>query len=323
MLAAQEHRFDDAWRDVITCQRMARPLWECGSLMESLVGVAVASTSGNLITQLLSLEAAEEKELIARWQELAVSMSSEPRLDRIVLFDRMMVAELQLLFRAGREQEVTGSGPGKSQGLWHSFKSRIEESAYQTVLNKWDINASLEYSSDHFDEVEQAFALPSYRQRTAAWAQLNSRLEGDLEAERKSAMSAYMRGNNAPLAEYWKTALTRMFMPSHAQLDAALTRHRQRRILYHAAFVAVLHRRKTGQPPGDGLELQQFARQYALDAKIDCPDLIDLYTEEPLRLKRDAERLVIYACGQNFVDDDGTASEDTRTGDVPVTLDLR
>src|SRR5439155_19859350 len=88
MLRAGEGRYDEAWRDLLACHRLARHMGRGGSSIERLVAVAIESIACEADLVLLDRTKLDAQQLLAYSKELQQLPALPPMADAVDLFER-------------------------------------------------------------------------------------------------------------------------------------------------------------------------------------------------------------------------------------------
>ena len=302
--------YDDAWQDVIATLRIARHNSRGFCFIERLVGSAIFEMGSKAATVALTNEPGSADVIRDRWKPAAEAIDSWPSMDHVSRGERCNLVQMHLMLLAGFDTDWGGGvDVGKKSTafnvLWMRSKRRIDQLMIATFS---DCNDALRYTNEFWDELDAALKQPTYSQQADAWRQIESDYLSDVRG-------ATAQGQ--PAKTKLKTIAVTMLAPAAGKYIVAEAGTSQRRLLLHAAFVAEIHFRKTGREVESGEQLQQLAKQYAPEAGLACPELVDLFTGEPLRLTKVDGVLTIYAVGENGQDD--TASSDGGD-DVDIVL---
>jgi hypothetical protein len=93
MLRVSEKRYDDAWQDLLACHRLGRLVGRGGTVIESLVGIAVDHVAANADVAFLHTAKVDAKKLEACRRDLQDLPPLPSIADKLDLTERFLALE--------------------------------------------------------------------------------------------------------------------------------------------------------------------------------------------------------------------------------------
>jgi hypothetical protein len=295
MLRISEGKFDDAWQDLLACHRLGRLVSRGGTLIESLVGLAI-----DAITSQVDLAYLQHAPLTARQiQDRLTELRRLPPLalaaDKIDLGERFEVLQtVQDTRRYGLDllEGLAGTTSDKKQNPI----AAMGRGAASIALGTADWEPALRNANKWSDQVVAAMRTEDRSVREKKLAQLREDLTALGAKASQSGLSAENVGN----------IVISLLMPGFDKMQTGQDRYEQTRQNLFIAFALAAHRADTGRYPES---LAELAPKY-LDA---VPG--DLFSGKPLIYKPSDNGYLLYSVGPNSKDDGGRNVNDDPPGD--------
>ena len=297
MLRAGEGQYDDAWRDLLACHRLARLAGRGPTLIESLVAIAIDAKAGLADQTLIEspkLDAARLKKYLRDLQQLPpVTLIA----DKIDLGERFMYLDsAMMMMRHGTKylEGLAGGPAGQGLGALAAEGFANWDPALRRANQWYDKMAAALRGKDRaarmkkLDDIERE--LKDLKTKHADTQKLAKRFEKDADA----------RG------EVLGDMLIGLLMPAVEKVQAAADRSEQTQRNLQLAFALAIYQRENGKYPAT---LGELAPKYV--AKV--PD--DLFTGKPLVYQSSEKGYLLYSLGPNGKDDAGRGPDDDPKGD--------
>lgn len=280
MLAAGSGKLDDAWRDLVTCHRLGRLVARGATVIEGLVGVAIAHQANDATLAYLEAAKLPSKKAAARLGELRALPPLAPFADKLDVTGRLACLDgLQHLRRGGAVGESAG------RALTAEERTSVDWTAAMRAVNA------------RYD-------------RAAAAMRLKDRAARERELSRTEAAvfdQPEQRGN-AHTGEQLGAELVGLFTPRLRRLQAAQDRAEQGARNLHVAFALAAYRADHGSYPA---ALGDLARDYLPEVPG------DVFSGRALVYKPDPKGYLLYSVGPNGKDEGGRWLDDDPPGDDP------
>lgn len=318
MLRLSEGDVDGAWQDLLDIERIAAHSERGWTLIEALVGYALRSIAVQPLAQWVAHANLTPEELEARWGVL------EPLLDPLPLSnaldtERFCYLDVVIAMSSGRTQSrqtldllepsMIDTGDGATSQAFAQMRS-AREMMFQLLLLGSDINETLRYGNQMYDDLIAAMAPESHPERAARLAAIDDRVEGNAAMTRDTGalVKAYLFSSRKELQAIPGKVLTSLLMPAITQVEVAFTRASCYRPLLNTCFEVQKLVSSQGVVPVRPEDLPAAAPT-------------DPFTGESVRMTADNRGLVLYSVGPNGRDDGGkTYREGPATDDVLVIL---
>src|SRR5439155_27303238 len=117
---------DGAWQDLLACRRLGRLVASRGSLIESLVGIAIDQIGANAQVTFLGHGKHSSKQIMAWLDDLRKLPPIAPLADKLDLCERFMALDtLQSVAAGGTEELDKLAGLGSGTPPANSFGKRV------------------------------------------------------------------------------------------------------------------------------------------------------------------------------------------------------
>jgi hypothetical protein len=300
MLRTAEGKFQEAWLDLLTCQRLGRLVARGGTGVELLVGFANEALARQAEIAILSHARLTPKQILAHLEELRKLPPMPTVADKVDLAERFVLLDtMMMLVRRGPANFEGISLPKGSQPPFKESKSRL----FTHSIN-WD--PAFRNANQFFDRYVAALRLPD---RTARWQEVDAILQElqllrqkvtDIGAIEKEFMGPSRRG------EMIGNVMIGMMAPGFDKLQNAAERREQDQRNLYLAFVLAAYHNDHGSFPA---KLDDLVPNYL--AKV--PD--DLFSGKPLIYRLEGKGYLLYSIGPNGIDERGRGFEDEPHGD--------
>jgi hypothetical protein len=309
MLHLDDDRADDTWQDLLACHRLGRHVAHGGTLIESLVGIAIEqiAAAGDLgYLERARLSSNQIMERLRELQQLPPMLSIADTFDfseRFIFLDVVMMLNRggpdfveQLALGASLAGQIAGKPP-TANVLTKAYFESIDWDPVMRTAHGW------------FDRSVAALRIPNRAQREKA--------VDDIIVEIKVLKSEMTKpGNVIRLAigdaktkgKLLGDHLMALLMPAVHKVQQAADRTEQVQSNLHVAFALAAYQRDHGRYPD---KLDALAPKYLPQ----IPN--DLFTGKPLIYRPMAQGYLLYSFGSNGRDDEGHWYDDDPPGDDP------
>ncbi len=303
LLHAGEGRADETWQDLLACHRLGLLVGRGGTLIESLVGIAIgqiASTADIAFLDRVRLTAKQVQSCLRDLQQLPAPISPA---DKVALGERCFLLEIvTMVDRHGIDylENMAAKPPrGDTDPRMKQMMKGVDWDPALRNVNRW------------FDRIAAALRI---KDRPARQKQLNE-LERDLRALKKNATESgaliKLFGTDKPEKVIGKgigDILIGLMLPAFNKIQQAEDRGEQIRANLHVAFaLAVYQRDHRAYPKG----LAELAPKYLTQVPG------DLFSGKALIYRPGEKGYLLYSVGPNGKDDGGRWYDDDPPGDDP------
>src|SRR5262245_6198390 len=304
-----EGDFDGAWQDLLACQRLGRGMGRCGTLIESLVGVALVSIATNAEVTLLGQSKHPSKQVLA-WLEDLRKLPPMPSLaDKLDLGERFMTLDALM--------SITVNGPKMLDGLdGPGNRAAAKDQAWDRLFtSNIDYDPAFRNANRMFDRLAAASRLPDRSSRKREFKSI----EDDVKQIRSAVngMSVLDRAllSKGEKGEMIGNILITLLLPAIDKVQDALDRNEQTQRNLQVAFALSAYRADTGRYPA---RLDELAPKYLAGVPG------DVFSGGPLIYRPTENGYLLYSVGVNGQDDDGRWVEDEPRGEEPsVSMPVR
>jgi hypothetical protein len=307
MLQAGEGTFDEAWQDLLACQRLGRLIARGAEYNEIVLGRAISQVAGDAELALIERAhptARQAQDWLRDLQRLPPDGQVADKVDlgmRFMFLNAVMMARrrpigtLRLL-----EFLATGRRP----------PATAEPEPPQAALNSLDCDAVLRTGNRWYDRVAAALRVKDRAAREKALDQI----EQELKALKEDAGSVAtvidaLRGGGEYGAEVSKklgVVMIDSLMPAVRWIKRVADRTEQGERNLHLALALAAYRGEHGRYP-EGLDL--LAPKYLAAVPT------DLFSGKALLYRPSERGYLLYSVGVNGRDEQGQGSDDTPPGD--------
>lgn len=288
MARVYEGRFDDAWRDILTCQRLARHLSRGATLIEYLVAVAIEGIAAKALVAWLDRVDLPADQLRERWKEWKALPPTAPVGDKFGLGERFMYLDCVQFLRRGGVSDLEALAGGKRSKPTEEEKKSLTRVDWEPALrdgNKW------------YDRMVEAAKGRTRAERTAAFAKIErdvTELKKELTKDGVN-LAALLQNPGSELGKTFGNVLIGLLLPASSKIMDATDRCEQVARNLDVAFALALYRKETGGYPA---KLADLAPKYLPVV----PD--DLFTGKPLVYQLEGKGYLFYSVGAHGKDGD-------------------
>jgi hypothetical protein len=304
MLRVHDGKFDDAWQDILTCQRLGRLTSRGSTLIESLVGIAICQIANNTTLAYIEQAKLTSKQVAERLKDLQKLPPLAAYADKLDIGERFMGLDaLQNIRRFGGGGELGIDVFALGRGLTEEEVKALDKLDWAVVMqtmNKW------------YDRMAAALRV---KERAAREKEID-KLDADTLAQAKKAedganFAKLLLAKDGPdkvVAERLGNALLSLLTPAVRKVLTAYERAEQTERNLHVAFAMAAYNADHGRYPS---KLDDLAPDY-LTA---IPG--DLFSGKALIYKPNEKGYLFYSVGPNGKDDGGRWYDDDPPGDDP------
>ncbi|HKA08612.1 MAG TPA: hypothetical protein VKD71_15240 [Gemmataceae bacterium] len=298
--------FDGAWQDLLACQRLGRLIGRSGTLIESLVGVAlVANATSGQIT-LVSHSKHPSKQVLAWLDDLQKLPPMRPFADKLDLGERFQTLDsLQsIVCCRGDDNAATPGQPPRANGFWDRAFTRGT-----------DFDPAFRNANRAFDDYVAAARQSDRGKRKDEVAAISARFDQAARTTAQKGSLAKLVSSRAERGEHIGNVMIALLLPSIEKVLDSGDRTEQTQTNLQIAFALAAYRADQGKYPP---RLDELAPKYL--SKIP----LDLFSGKPLIYRPAENGYLLYSVGVNGIDEDGRWTDDDPKGDdlrvrMPVT----
>jgi hypothetical protein len=291
--------FDGAWQDLLTCQRLGRHLAHGGTLIESLVGIAVVAIASNAELTLLSHAKPSSKQALAWLEDLRQLPPMPAFADTLDRGERFVTLDALQSVACGGPGAVgaIGGGPAgpPANPLWDRLFTRSV-----------DFDPALRNANRTYDRCVAAGRLPDRDAREAEFARISAEFDQAVQAVARLGPVQRLAMSRAERGEHIGNILLRLLLPALQKIQAATDRLEQIERNLHVAFALAAYRADHGRYPA---KLDELAPKYLPRVPG------DLFSGGPLIWRPEKDGYLLYSVGPNGLDEDGRGRDGDPMGD--------
>jgi hypothetical protein len=299
MLRVEEGKTDDAWRDLQAAHRLGRLVARGGTLIESLVGIAVDAVASSAELAYLERAKLDSKQILARLKDRQSLPPMPPLADKIETGERHTYHDSLQLISRGADP---AAGPGARKPTEEELRAlaAIDWDGIRRDADKW------------YGRMAAALRIKDRAEREKAFDEIDKELEALVRDSKrqKDALEKLGPGGDvgAVVGKSIGNTLLALLVPSIRKVQQAYDRSEQTGRNLQIAFALAAFRADTGRYPA---KLDELAPKYLAAV----PD--DLFTGKPLVYKPTATGYQFYSFGVDGKDDGGRWVDDDPKGDDP------
>jgi hypothetical protein len=291
-----EGRPDDAWRDLMTCHRLARLMQRGGTMIEFLVGIAMEmiSTSGEHL--FLSSVKWTPQDWSARLKEIQALPPGGTTVEKMNLGERTMLLDSLT--------DVVASGLRNFDQPQQAM-NRKRSDTRMLFRRSFDWDAAYRKINEWVDRTIEAMKSEPYALRSERIRELETEFRGMKEREAGVTLGSLVGGSRTR-SEQTANRMILLLIASPEKIRTEEDRLLQARRNLEVGFALAIFKAETGSYP-DSLD--------ALAPKHLSAIPTDLFNEQPLHYEKTASGYLLYSVGPNTIDDFGSTRNDQPPGD--------
>lgn len=305
-----------AWRDVMTAKRLSRLVGRDQIVISGLVGISITRIIGSAVEAIAASEhltPAQARRMIADLQSLPPLPTMAEAIDR---GERFSGLDALMYLRQARATTLRDVDVETDKDAWHQLGRLITHTEF-------DPNRALRKINGLYDELVDIYTMDSFDDYVA-------RSDAFDEELRQRAENTAILDGLATLAKIMsqpRAARRRQFTDHITDRFAALML-----LGFGAARRAEIHAEMFEQLEPVALAIGAYRAEhgeYPQTLNLLVPDYladipVDIFSQEPIRYRRDPDASVIYSVGTNQRDDGGIdEKEDGRPEDLVIRLEQR
>jgi len=298
-LRISDGKFDDAWQDLVACQRIARHAGHGGTLVEGLFGFGINSMAHRATLVYLDRAELNAKQIKDRLDDLAKLPGLSPLAEKVEFGERFVFLDtLQRMHRGDTESATLEVllGIEVTPELVKALEKIDWEQALRSV-NQW------------YDRVSAALRLKDRADREKEFDKIGADLKALTESLSKQDLAKLVLDNEKPkeAGKAVADALIAKFPPTASRnVQKSFDRCQQMDRNLQVAFALAAYRSDKGSYPA---KLDDLAPKYLTS----IPD--DLFSGKSLIYRQTEKGYLLYSVGPNGKDDEGRSGEDDPAGD--------
>jgi hypothetical protein len=312
MLHASEKRYDEAWQDLLACHRLARRVGRGGTLIESLVGMALENIASEANLAFLDAAQLDAKKLKACLRDLRELPPMPGIADKMDLSERFWALEAVML--------VDREGFGM---LGNLAGGRDESNLLEKMVGKWittDVqwDPALRNMNKVYDRMAAAMRLKDRTGRNDGLQEIQDDVvalnRGLLDAKGIANTIFSAKSMSEAKGKFVGDVMICLFVPATMKVQQAADRVEQTRRNLQIAFALAAYRADEKRYPKT---LEALAAKYLPT----IPN--DLFSGEALIYRPAADGYLLYSVGVNGKDEQGRGyNDDPRGDDLSVCMPL-
>jgi hypothetical protein len=289
---------DGAWQDLMTVQRLGRLLSSNGTLIETLVGIALEITSSNATHTLLSQGEYSSKQARAWLDDLRKLQPIGPFADKLDLCERFMTLDvLQSIAANGTRELDQLEGMVGGRPMTNPFGDRL-------FTRSVDFDPAFRRANEFYDRYIAAARLPDRASRKQEFAKILAEAK-QAEEDAKGLLTRALAGK-ARRGEQIGNRVIALLLASLEKIQDATDRAEQTHSNLEIALALAAYRVDGKRYPP---QLADLVPRYL--PKIP----LDLFSGKPLIYRPIEDGYLLYSVGMNGIDEDGRWQDDQPRGD--------
>ena len=303
MLRLHDGKTEAAWADLMVTHRLARHVANGGTLIESLVGIAIESIASNADLAFLEHAKLNSKQLQEKLKDLQTLPAFPTIAETIDLTDRYISLDCLNMVRRGgfaMVQGLVGAAGGAPNKPTPEELKALEGLDWEPAIKK--VHA-------FYDRLTAALRLPTRAERKREL----DKIEAELQVVKLAVGDnfAHLVPGKDPgphVVQSISDVLLTMLAPSFQKISDIRDRYEQIHANLQIAFAMAAYRLDSGRYPA---KLDDLAPKYL--AKVPG----DLFSGKPLIYKPEGKGYLFYSVGANGLDEGGRWYDDDPRGDDP------
>lgn len=307
MLRLSEGKHEEAWEDLLACHRLGRHIARGGTLIESLVGIAIDAIASNASLTYLDSAKLASAELLKHLKDLQALPAMPSMADKIGECERFMYLDSVQMIRRNGPQYLAGIGIGSVP--------KEDEARARLILDNMDWEPGLRNANRWYDRLSDALRNKDRVERE----KLIDRFEAELkmlktDADLEQLLPRLLQGKepiDKALSKKISDVLIGLLLPAVHKVQSASERSEQIQRNLHLAFALAAYHRDNKRYPG---KLDDLAPKYL--AAI--PN--DIFAGKALKYRPAENAYLLYSIGANGKDEEGRWYDDDPPGDDPRVI---
>ncbi len=303
MLRLHEGKTEEAWADLMAAHRLARHVAHGGTLIESLVGIAIESIASNADLAFLEHAKLNSKQVQEKLKDLQTLPAFPTIAEKIDLTERYVFLDCLNMVRRGGFATVQGlagaAGGATNQPTPEELKA----------LEGLDWEPAIKKGHAFYDRLTAALRLPTRAERKRELDKIEAEWKV-IKAAAGDKFAQLVPGKDpGPLVvQSISDVLLTLLAPAIQRLNDARDRYEQIHSNLQIAFAMAAYRLDVGRYP---TKLDDLAPKYL--TKVPG----DVFSGKPLIYKPDGKGYLFYSVGANGIDEGGRWYDDDPRGDDP------
>lgn len=303
MLRTENGKFEEAWQDLLACQRLGRLVSRGGTSIEALVGIAIDATANDANLAYLERAKLTSKQILECLKDLQSLPPMSSMADKIDLTERFTYLQTIQLIRQG--------GPGMFEDPM-TGKSRKPTREELQALANIDWEPAVKNGNKWYDRMVAAIRLKDRSDREKEFDRIEkdlAELKKGIEGQNKLIKLLLKKGPpDKMIAQKIGDLLIGLLMSAVRNLQTAHDRSVQFERNRHIAFALAAYERDNGRYPA---KLADLSPNYLATVQD------DLFSGKQLIYKPSEKGYLLYSVGVNGKDDGGRWTDDEPPGDDP------
>ncbi|MGF1578328.1 MAG: type II secretion system protein [Gemmataceae bacterium] len=291
MMRTAQKQYTQAWDDLLACHRLARHIGRGGTLIENLVGYAIASVAADSSVAYLRHADLDAKQLLGCLKDLQSLPPHQSPAETLDKFERMVYLDcIMMLDREG----VDGLNYLGDVQLPVPFIGRVDWDPALKIGNRW------------YDRIVATIRIQDRKLRQQKLDTIHIELRGLKESTTSPlGVARYVLGPNARGRMMGEILLCLLF-PTVSRIQQAHERVEQLHTNARVAFALAAYRKDNGNYP---------KKLTALTPKYLPKRPRDVFSGKDLVYRCNGDRYLLYSIGINEKDEGGRSYEDDPPGD--------
>lgn len=320
LLRLGEGDHDGAWQDLLACHRLGRKISQGGTVIESLVGIAIDAIAASSYPVYLHHARPDAKKLESHLRDLRELPPMRDIADVVGQGERFMYLDCVMLLDRAGPGGVFGDVPAIEAKLVHRLLANIDWDPALRAGNAWfdrltDVMRTKDYAARKKELSKVEVDLKTLKAKIGVNAEIAKALGLGVEAANvvasisapaKVALEVLLQQSAEVRGKFMGDVLVTYLTPAFLKIQDASDRNRQINDNLQVALALEWYQREQGRYPE---KLDALTPKYL--AKV--PQ--DTFAGKPLVYHPKEKGYLLYSVGINGKDEEGRTYADRPTGD--------
>ncbi len=301
------HRWKEAWDDILTIKRLGRLVAQGPTCIEGLVGVAITGIACNSATQFIATADPKETD----WPALQESWQTQPIAnvtEELGISERAMFIQMACKLKDSPREELPEFRQlmfGESE-IGGDLPNKLLIKTLRDMLSSGEVNLddALRYANKTYDRAIEITQMSDAQERQLAFGELEKQLVIlPIDEDRSPVLQVFFAKPQDPAHQFSKVILSLVF-PSANTVNRAEWRIEASQHVVELALAASSLQSQTGHLPQSLRELEPL---------VDEATMIQPSTGAPVAFRSEPNGILIYHWSSDCKDNGGNIDGDRPT----------
>ncbi len=301
------HRWKEAWDDILTIKRLGRLVAQGPTCIEGLVGLAITGIACNSATQFIATADPKETD----WSALQESWQTQPIANvtaELGICERAMFIQMACKLKDGPREELPEFRQlifGESE-IGNDLPNKLLIKTLRDMLSSGEVNLddALRYANKTYDRAIEITQMPDAHERQLGFDELEKQLVMlPFDEGQSPVLQVFFAKPQEPAHQFSKVILSLVF-PSANTVNRCEWRHEASQNVVELALASRSLQSQTGHFPGSLRGLEPF---------VDETTMIQPSTGATVAFRADDQGILIYHWSSDCKDNGGDIDGDRPT----------